>query len=71
MTTLEPTLAGERSNPADCEIGDWVASSRVADWNKKIPVHEFHSPDGLADWVFIRSHGRAGVMVQTLWRRVE
>ena len=72
MTTLEqPALARERATPADCEIGDWVASSRVEDWNKKIPVQEFRSPDDPGVRVFVRSHGRASGMVQTLWKRVE
>jgi hypothetical protein len=71
MTMLQAVAASERSEPGDCEIGDWIASSRMPDWNKKMPVQEYSVPDGSKLRLFIRSLGHADGIVQALWKRVE
>jgi hypothetical protein len=71
MMMLQATVAGERSELSECEVGDWIASSRLLDWNKKLPVHEYVAPGSLKPWLFIRDLGKAAGMVQTLWKRVE
>lgn len=74
MTTLQAPVAGECSDPAECEIGEWIPSTRIPGWNKKVPVQEYHSSgvDGLGEpRVFIRDFGRADGVMQTLWKRVE
>lgn len=68
---LESRIAAERSQLSDCEVGDWIASSRLPDWSKKLPVHEHLPADGSGPWLFIRDLGKAEGMVQTLWKRVE
>jgi hypothetical protein len=62
---------GERCELPDCEVGDWIASSRVPEWSKKLPVHEYRPACGTEPWLFIRGLGTAAGTVQTLWRRVE
>lgn len=71
MMVLQATTAGERLRPAECEVGDWIASSRLPDWSKKLPVHEYAPAEGSEPWLFIRDFGTAAGMVQTLWKRVE
>jgi len=74
MTTLQAPLAGECSDPAECEVGDWLPSSRIPAWNKKVPVQEYRPSglDGIGEpRVFIRDFGRADGLMQTLWKRVE
>lgn len=71
MTTLEVTVPMEQSQPADCELGDWIASSRLPAWNKKLPVQEHLQRGAGKPWLFVRGFGKAAGMMQTLWKRVE
>ncbi|QJE96003.1 hypothetical protein [Luteolibacter luteus] len=71
MTSLQIPAPTEKSQIADCEVGDWIPSSRVQDWNKKLPTQEYASPEAGKPWLFIRGFGKGGGTMQTLWKRVE